>query len=455
MDPVSPKILLVGKDSVPLEHYAGVLGEAGFRARVWEGGAGILDHLLAFKPHLVLSEIAQSGMDWHGLLNEIRESQLFIPVIFLVSPEALNEAVEAIKDGAADFLIRPFDPQTLLFRVRKALENRELHQELQSLQRELRFRRNQDYIVGASPKIQFLLGQIIKVATTDLGVLITGETGTGKELVARAIHYNSKRAGYPFITINCSAIPEQLIENELFGHVKGSYTGADATVTGLYEEAHGGTLVLDEVGDLPLPLQAKLLRVLESGEFRKIGGTQTIRADVRIIAATHKNLNTEIEEGRFREDLYYRLNTFPIHVPPLRERKEDIPLLTDRFFKLYQKDLNKKLEGFSASALQKLMFYHWPGNVREMENRIRQAMINANGPLVYREDIMFEEGKGTPAFKSFKEAKTEFEKNYVMNVLRITHGNVAEAARLAQKDRKDFYDVMRKFRIRSQDFRTP
>jgi two-component system response regulator GlrR len=297
------------------------------------------------------------------------------------------------------------------------------------------------------------LGQIVKVAATNFNVLITGETGTGKELVARAIHYNSRRAGHPFLAINCSAIPEPLLENQFFGHVKGSYSGADSAAKGFFEEAHGGTLFLDEVADLPMALQVKLLNVIETGELRKVGGVETIRVSVRILAATHKKLDAEIQEGRFREDIYYRLSAFPIHVPSLRDRREDIPILVSHFFRLYQSELNKKLEGFSASAVQKMMFYSWPGNVRELENKVRQAMISAVGPLVYREDIQLDERKEALPFKSFKEAKQEFERNYVMNVLRITHGNVAEAARLSKKDRKDFYDVLRKYKLRPQDFR--
>ncbi len=454
MDSVKPKILLIGQDTAQQQHCVGLLEASGFQVETLRYDPETRALLPEQKPHLVVIEISERSSGWEEWLRQIRAEETVIPVIFVVAPEVLNQITEVIREEAADFLVLPCNAQTLLFRIGKVLEHRHLNEELQSLQRELRFRRNQDYIMGASTKVQSMLAQIIKVAGTDLNVLITGETGTGKELVARAIHYNSKRAGYPFIAINCSAIPESLLENQLFGHVKGGYTDAYSTVKGLYEEADGGTLFLDEVADLPNALQAKLLRAIESGEIRKIGDTAPIHVNVRVLSATHKHLTVETEQGRFREDLYYRLNTFPINIAPLRERKDDIPLLVNHFFREYREKLNKKLEGFSASALQKLMFYHWPGNIRELENRIQQAMINAAGPTVYREDIVLEERTDRQPFKSFKEAKQEFEKNYIMNVLQITMGNVTEAARLAKKDRKDFYDVMRKYILKSRDFRT-
>lgn len=451
----SAKILMLGRNNEAFLDYQRQLEKSCYAVHLIPDGARFLDEVLTFGPHLILLDLTRPGADWAPLFGDLRISRLTIPVIPILSLDTLNEAVELIRDGAADFLVQPTGFQTLLFRIRKALETYQIREEMEKLQSEVRFRRNQDYIIGASPKIQSLLGQIQKASPTDLKVLITGETGSGKELVARAIHYNSRRAGMPFIAVNCSAIPEPLLENQLFGHMKGSFTGADADVKGLLEEADQGVLFLDEIGDLPLTLQVKLLQVLESGEYRRVGGTETLRADIRIITATHKNLKKEMEEGRFREDLFYRINTFPIHVPPLRERREDIPLLVNHFFTMFQKEINPDLQGFSTSAVHKFMFHHWPGNVRELENRVRQAMIHSPGPMVYREDIVLEEGGESPPFKSYKEAKSEFEKNYLMNVLRMTNGNVALAARRAKKDRKDFYDAMKKHGIRSKDFRSP
>jgi two-component system response regulator GlrR len=291
------------------------------------------------------------------------------------------------------------------------------------------------------------------VAQNDVPVIIYGESGTGKELVARAIHYTGKRADRPFIVENCGAIPENLIENELFGHVKGAYTDARTDQKGLFEEAHGGTLFLDEIGELPLALQVKFLRVLQDGEFKRIGSTKPIKVDVRVIAATNKDLIQAIAEKTFREDLFYRLNVIPIHIPPLRERKEDIPLLINHFLQEFNKELGKGVEGFSPAAIQKMMTYQWPGNVRELKNKVKQAMVLTRNNVITAEDLFFHVPVSSNKFQSFKEAKREFEKEYISQVLRICQGNISQAARLAKKDRKDFYDVMKKYGIQPETFR--
>ena len=456
------RILLFGRTEKWPRPYVELLERAGYQVRGELIENGFKTPLLVFDPHLIILELLKpetnrrpSGSDpiWQALLQEARSTHPFRPLIVFVTMETLSEAIEAIRFGAEDFLVEPVSPETLLLRIEKALKNQQLREKVETLSREIRFHRNQDSIVGASQKMQALLQLIVKVAVTDATVLITGETGSGKELVARAIHYNSKRAGHPFIIFNCSAIPEGLMEDQLFGHVRGAFSGADSETRGIFEQAHSGTLFLDEIGDLPDPLQAKLLRVLESGEFQKIGGEKSIQTHARILASTQKDLSEESQNGRFREDLFYRLNVFPISVPPLRERQNDIPLLVQHFFDLYREGLNKKLEGFSPSAIQKLVFYPWPGNVRELDNRVRQSMISASGTRVYREDILFEDVDKDRPFKSFREAKQEFEMNYIMNVLRLSGGNVAKAARLARKDRKDFYGVIRRYGIRSKDFR--
>ena len=456
MEELARQILFVGESQEFFEDVIGLLRELGpFETTVVGSSQDAILALETFQPCLIISKLHGPQLSWKDLLAEARKASVPIPVIFTDCHEWIDEAIEAIREGADDFIAQPSDPKNVLLRIQTALGSRQLHAQLRDLQRELRFRRNADYIIGTSAKIQAVLGKIIKVAESDIAVLISGESGTGKELVARAIHYNSRRAGRPFISVNCAAIPEPLLENELFGHVKGSYTDADRTTRGLYEEANGGSLFLDEIGELGAAVQTKLLKVLERGEFRRVGGTETIKTHVRLIAATNKDLKEAVASGQFREDLYYRINVFPIEIPPLRERKEDLCQFVNHFFRLHQGDLKKRLDGFSPSAIQKLMFYNWPGNVRELENKVRQAMINAVGPLIYREDIVFEDRKDSPSLKSFKEAKQEFERNYTMNVLRIAQGNVAEAARLAKKDRKDFYDVMRKYKLRSQDFRIP
>jgi DNA-binding NtrC family response regulator len=413
----------------------------------------VFDKMTRSLPHLILGDLDMPGIHVQNLMKESKRLDFFVPVIFLTTSDSIPKAVEAMREGAYDYIKIPYDPEDLLFRIRKALEGQRIRNEIQNLQMELRYRRNSDYIIGATPKIQKVLGQILTIADNNISVLIHGESGTGKELVARAIHYNSQRAGNPFITVNCSALPEPLIENELFGHLKGAYTGAYSTERGLFEEADTGSIFLDEIAELSLPIQAKFLRILEGGELRKVGDTDTVHVDVRVIAATKKDLIQAIEERKFREDLYYRLNAMTIELPPLRERKADIPLLVYHFISLVNQEMDKKIEGITDRAVQQLMDYSWPGNIRELENKIKQAMIVASGPLIDTIDLDLKPESRVKPLSPFGEAKRDFEKQYIQQVLELARGNVAEAARLAKKDRKDFYEVMKKYGIKAKEFR--
>lgn len=454
MEELRLRILFVGGSKEVFDGFISFLsGTESFESAIVDSNQEAVFSFDTFRPTLIIGNLQDPQIDWKELLLKARKSVIPIPVIVTGSKDSIDAAIEVIREGAQDFILLPLDPKGLVPRLQKAMENRLIHEQLRNLQQELQFRRNADYIVGGCPKIQSVLGQVLKVGDSDIPVLIMGESGTGKELVARAIHYNSRRAGKPFLSVNCAAISEDLFENELFGHVRGSYTGADRTTPGLYGEADRGTLFLDEIGDLSLSTQTKLLKVVETGEYRHIGGTETLKVDVRLVTATNKNLEQEVLSGEFREDFYYRLNGFPIRLPPLRERKEDIPQLITHFFRLYQADLNRPLEGFSPAAIQKLMFYPWPGNVRELANKVRQAMINAVGPRIFREDIELDDSQAIRDFKSLREAKQDFERNYMINVLRIVNGNVTEAARLAKKDRKDFYDVMNRHKIKPKEYR--
>lgn len=302
--------------------------------------------------------------------------------------------------------------------------------------------------------MQSMFEQIVQVAPTESTILLTGESGTGKELTARAIHTHSHKSGGPFIAVNCGAIPESLLENELFGHAKGAYTGAETSQVGYFSRADGGTIFLDEIGETPLPVQVKLLRVLQEKEFEPIGSDRSIKVDVRIIAATNQDLEKAVTQGKFREDLYYRVHVIPIHVPPLRERKDDIPFLVDHFIKKFSERLEKKVEGIDPVAVQQLMQRNWPGNIRELENRIEQAMVMAQGAILGLDDFVFlQEEHGTQKFLNFKHAKDLFEKEYVTHVLKITGGHVTNAARMAGKQRADFYNLMKKHNIQRDDFK--
>ena len=315
-------------------------------------------------------------------------------------------------------------------------------------------RRRSDLIIGTSPAMGRVLELVSVAARNDIAALILGESGTGKELVARAIHYTGARAARPFITVNCGAIPETLMEDELFGHTRGAYTGAHGDKKGVFEEAEGGTLFLDEIGELYPSCQVKLLRVLQEEEVRRIGETRTRNVDVRVSAATNKDLQLEMEGKRFREDLFHRINVLPIQMPPLRDRREDIPLLVDQFVRRFNRELGRTIGGFSPRALERLKVHSWPGNVRELENRVKQAMVMAKGETIDTEAMaFFTAASGGEDLPPFRQAKKEFERNYVIQALRIVQGKVAAAARLAGKDRKDFYDLMKKHKIDPDSYR--
>jgi two-component system response regulator GlrR len=316
-------------------------------------------------------------------------------------------------------------------------------------------RRRTDLIVGTAPAMAHVLELIAVAARTGIPVLIQGESGTGKELVARAIHYTGPRAARPFLTMNCGAIPETLMEDELFGHARGAYTGAHGDKKGVFEEAEGGSLFLDEIGDLYLSCQVKLLRVLQEEEVRRLGETRNRKVDVRIIAATNKDLKTEMECRRFREDLFHRISVLPIHLPPLRDRREDLPLLVDQFLRQFNRELGRSIRAFTPQALERLKSHAWPGNVRELENRVKQAMVMAKGDVIDVEALdLFPAGTVGTSFPSFKKAKAEFVRTYLVRCLQLVKGNVAAAARLAGKDRKDFYDLMKRHHVDPAAYRS-
>jgi two-component system response regulator AtoC len=380
-------------------------------------------------------------MDGLGFLQEIKKSGTEATIIVMSAYGTVDIAIEAMKLGAYDYISKPFKPDEVILTLRKAEEREQLRKENQLLRKEVAKEYSFENIVSKNEEMQKIFDVIKKVSHYKSTVLITGESGTGKELVARALHYNSDRSQHPFIAVNCGAIPENLLESELFGHAKGAFTDAIRTKKGLFEEADAGTLFLDEIGELPGQLQVKLLRVLQDGEIRRIGESKPIQIDVRIVAATVKDLPKEVNEGRFREDLFYRLNVLPIHIPPLRERKEDIPLLIQHFIGKYNQAMNKNVANINHEAMERLMNYKWYGNVRELENTIERAIVLSEKNYIESENLPTEIQNSKQEFQlepapaeeySIKKASKSLEINLINKALIKTKGNHTHAARLLE-----------------------
>lgn len=387
-----------------------------------------------------------------GLLQSIRKEFVAIPVIVVVATAVSNEMVAWLRLGAADFLTGPLSSIDVLPRVWRLLDH--LNQKA-PLSQAFREKRDMKKLVGENQRFLREIEKIPLITRCDASVLISGETGTGKELCARAIHYLGPRARHPFIPVNCGAIPAELVENELFGHERGAFTGANTSHSGLIQEADGGTLFLDEIDCLPLLSQVKLLRFLQEKEFRCVGSTKINKADVRVVAATNTNCEEAVQTGKLRRDLYYRLNVIPLVLPPLRERGQDVLLLARYFLVKHATEFNKPVTGFSPNAVRKLSFYEWPGNVRELEHVIMRAVILSDQPVIHASDITVLDSGTRPLSESFQEAKrrivAEFEQNYIRTLLLTCHGNITEAARVAQKNRRAFWELIRKHHISVRD----
>lgn len=391
-------------------------------------------------PHLVLLDIILPEMDGMAVLKRIREMDTTVPVIMLTATRMVKTAVEAMKMGATDYLSKPFEIEELKLIIEKAITTKDLEQEVKYLRSEVTRRYSFQSIIGKSREMQEVYAKIEQIADTRTTVLITGESGTGKELVARALHYNSTRKEKPFIAINCAALPETLIESELFGHERGAFTDAQVRKIGQFELADNGTLFLDEVADLSQATQAKLLRVLQEKEFTRVGGTRTIRVDVRLIAATNKNLDQALKQGSFREDLYYRINVVPIHLPPLRERKEDLSLLVNHFLAKKAEEESHEPKQISPEAMTLMMNYDWPGNVRELQNIIEQMVTLCSNSLIRAEDLpdhfrkqiksMTLKEQALSGKISFERAVAEFERDIIMEALKKTRYIQTHAADL-------------------------
>jgi DNA-binding NtrC family response regulator len=384
---------------------------------------------------LVLTDFKLPGMNGLEFLQAIRRLNAEIPVVLMTAYGSVETAVEAMKNGASNYVLKPFSLEEIKLVTRKELDVRQLRAENRDLREELGKRYEYPNIVARSARMQEILAAVERVAPTNSTVLLGGESGVGKELIARAIHQRSKRATGPFIKINCTAIPENLLESELFGYEKGAFTGATTSKQGKFELADKGTIFLDEIGDVPTATQAKLLRVLQEREFERLGGTKTLKVDVRLVAATNRDLRAALEDGTFRQDLYYRLNVVPINVPPLREHKEDIPGLVEHFLTGYRNESGKNIRGVTPQAEQILMSFHWPGNVRELENIIERAATFSRGEMIEASDIHLdkEPAKGGDAAVSFLPPGVtldQWEDEMLREALKRSHGNKSQAARL-------------------------
>jgi two-component system response regulator GlrR len=447
-------ILVVDDDKNLLELLRIRLESAEYDVATSEGMRDALATVRIQVPDLAIVDLKLGDGDGIALMQEIHSLIPEIPILILTAHGSIENAVEAMKKGAYSYLTKPFDPQDLLFQVEKALENRRLASEIVRLKGLLAERYDFANIVARSGKMQGVLEIVSRIANTESTVYIHGESGTGKELIAKAIHLASERKNKPFVAINCAALPEALLESQLFGHEKGAFTGAVKSTRGLFTQAHEGTIFLDEIGDMPLGIQAKLLRVLQEREFYPLGSEKSVAVDVRVIVATQKDLAEQVRQGLFREDLFYRIHVIPIHLPPLRDRKEDILPLVEHFLKKFAQQMKKEVKGLTPIALQKLMLHEWPGNVRELENAVEYAVAMTQQEHITEEFILqAKPPEKTESLKPFKEAKDAFEEKYLRNLLEICQGNVSQAAKMAGKYRADFYELLKKHSLNLADFK--
>lgn len=436
------RILIVDDDPDLLRLLTFRLEGAGYTVESASSAEQALARLAASTPQLVITDLRMSGMDGMALFENIHKSNPALPVIILTAHGTIPDAVAATQRGVFGYLTKPFDSRELLQQAERAISLGGAQVEKTEGDNEWRAG-----IITRSPAMESILGRARLVAASDASVLIRGDSGTGKELLARAIHQASPRASKPFVAINCGAIPEQLLESELFGHMKGSFTGAARDYKGLFQAAEGGTVFLDEIGDMPLALQVKLLRVLQDREIRPIGSTQTIPVDVRIISATHRNLDEAIRNGGFREDLFYRLNVVSFALPALADRREDIPVLATYFLNQLAEKYKKSLNGFASEAMEILVKSSWQGNVRELYNVIEQAVALSTTPIVPPTLIESAIRGQTAELSSFEAARSEFEREYLAKLLKITGGNVTQAARLAKRNRTEFYKLLQRHHL--------
>ena len=455
-------ILIVDDEESVRKSLADVMRDEGYEVVTAASGKEGIDILSEAQPSLALLDIAMPEMDGIEALRKIREVRPELPVVMVTGHGTIETAVKTTKMGAYDFIVKPPELQHLTLVVKHGIEESRLREENESLRRSIEKRRE---IVGESGKIRALKQQIALAGPTNGWVLIQGESGTGKELIARAIHRMSRRAQGPFVEVNCAAIPQELIESELFGHERGAFTGATAMKRGKFDLAHGGTIFLDEIADMSLATQAKVLRVLEGQEFQRVGGTKTLKTDVRVIAASNKNLVDEIKKGAFRQDLFYRLNVIPLEVPPLRERVDDIPRLVHYFLREYSSEYGQKAKTIEDEALALFISYSWPGNVRELRNFIERLIIMVPGPVLTVRDVpppvssALEDGRqqignivrGPLQCSTLREARSEFEREFITQKLKEFGGNVSRTADAIGVERSNLHRKIKALGIENEE----
>ena len=445
------RILVVDDEEQMRDLLAKVLERKGFQTSVCGDGTEALAFLEKEPVDLVVTDVRMPGLGGMEALRAVKELNPDIVVIIMTAFGSIDQAVQAVKEGAYDYINKPFKIDEMLLTIEKALDERRLRHEVSTLRQELRTRYHFENLIGKSRPMQEVFGLIEQVAGSRSTVMVYGKSGTGKELVAKAVHYNSQRSTKNFVPVNCAAIPAELLESELFGHERGAFTGAIATKVGKFELATGGTLFLDEVGSMRLDLQAKILRALQEREVERVGGSRTIKIDVRVIAATNRDLKKAVEEGVFREDLYYRLNVVPITLPDLKDRPEDIPLLANHFVQKFGQESNSGIREISKEAMAILISHTWPGNVRELENVIERAATLGRGPAVQPSDLPPHLAGGTnPLERALaKEATLEdLEKDYIAMILRRTKGHQIRAASILGIDRRTLYRKIRRYGLR-------
>lgn len=445
-----PRVLIVDDDENLLHLISIRLKANNYAVQTAESASSALAQFPSFMPHVVITDLKMPGMDGMALFEEIQRRNVRTPVIVLTANGTIPDAVEATQKGVFSYLVKPFDAEVLLQNLQRALDQTHMHVVAADSPAE-DWRKD---IIGCSSAMETLLQQTHAAAVSDANILIQSETGTGKELLAKAIHRASNRAAKPFLALNCAAIPESLIESELFGHSAGSFTGAKTSHPGIFQAADGGTVFLDEIGDMPMSAQAKLLRVLEQKEVRPVGATRTVPVDVRIVAATHQDLQKKVQGQEFREDLFYRLDVISLHLPSLRERREDIPVLVDHFCRQITARDNRQGIRFAPEAVEALITADWPGNVRQLFNVVEQCVVLTTTSIIPRALVERALRYKPERLLSLNESRHQFERDYLVRLLNLTAGNIALASRLADRNRSEFYNLLRRHGLDPAQFRS-